>query len=159
MQNDIATKQDLQSLEARMDAKFEAHSKQIITEVSGLIHDLMDRFDERFTRLETRMDALEERMGRVEKRMDGLETRMTAVESRLTGVEKQLTVVEARLADVEGRVTAVESDVKELYHLVDRTYRKYDVQLREQPEQEARLRKVEAFARAAADKIGVKIGV
>ena len=36
-------------------------------EIVGVIHDVMDRFDERFARLELRMDRLEKRMDNLER--------------------------------------------------------------------------------------------
>jgi hypothetical protein len=65
---DVATKRDLDSLEERMNLRFE----------------LMDqRFEARFQAMDQRFEAVDQRFQAVEQRFDGLDQRFEASENRL----------------------------------------------------------------------------
>ena len=65
---DVATKQDLLALEARLDARFESRFSAI---------------DGRLGRIDSRFEFIELRLDRLEGRMDGLDGRMARLESEL----------------------------------------------------------------------------
>ena len=48
-----------------------------IDEVLQVIRDLIERFDARFTAIETRMDGVEKRLDSIDGRLDSIEERLT----------------------------------------------------------------------------------
>ena len=67
-------------------------TKQDIQEVLGVIRDLIEHVDARFTALEKRMGAIELRMDAVEKRLDSIEERLDVIEGRLDSIEERLII-------------------------------------------------------------------
>lgn len=133
-----------------------------IDELAELVIAGFGTMNQRFDRLESRMDVLEVSMQKVEGRLSVVEARISNVEVKLSNVADKVESIEQRqiehndwLQRLDGRLAGVENDVKELYDMTAETRKQFALQLKKQPEQEKRLRKVEVFARAAARKTGV----
>jgi hypothetical protein len=75
---DVATKQDLAILEARMDGRF------------GQVDARFDRIDARFDRVDARFDQVDARFDRMEARFDRMEARLDGTDGRLDGMEERL---------------------------------------------------------------------
>lgn len=136
MNDTVATKFDIKEVQSQ------------IANLAELVISGFETMNERFDRLETRADKLE-------ARINNLEAAMAVVQTNISGIEQALGEHGYKLTQLDGRLAGMENDIKELYTMVASTDKKFAAQLAKQPAQEQRLRKVEAFARAAARKTGI----
>lgn len=60
--------------------------KEAVSEVIAVIHDLIERFDERFAAIERRLDAIELRLDAIEHRLDSIESKW--LDARAKDAEK-----------------------------------------------------------------------
>jgi hypothetical protein len=88
---DVATKQDLATFEARMDARFDR---------------IDSRFDARFDAVDARFGAVDARFDRMEARFDGIDARFGAVDAQFSVFDVRFSVFDEKLDSVEHKLTA-----------------------------------------------------
>jgi chaperonin cofactor prefoldin len=105
---DVATKQDLHELEARMAMRFD-----IVNERFAVV-------DERFKSLEERLD---ERFKGVDERFKGIDERFASIEQRLadmaSGTDRRFTEVARRFTEIDGRLEAFERQFEIVHNRLD----------------------------------------
>ena len=132
-----------------------AVTKSDIKDVKDQIANLTELVVAGFETMNERFDRLEARVGKLEVRMDSIEGKLLAVEARLFTVERKQREAADWLQRLDGRLAGFESDVKELYGMAAETRKDFTAHLKKYPELDARLQKVERFARTAARKTGI----
>ena len=108
-----------------------------------------------FDTMNGRFDRLEERMDRIEARMDHMEARMDALEATQRETNTRLSGIEDRLDHLEGLAETAASDIKELYGMISEFRRDFQEKLRHDAAVQQRIKNLEDFAAAAAQKLGM----
>jgi chaperonin cofactor prefoldin len=112
---DVATKQDLHELEARMAMRFD-----IVNERFAVV-------DERFKSLEERLDerfkGVDERFKGIDERFKGIDERFASIEQRLadmaSGTDRRFTEVARRFTEIDGRLEAFERQFEIVHNRLD----------------------------------------
>jgi hypothetical protein len=128
---DVATKEDLHQLEARLETRMGARFDRVDARfgmVDGRFDSLESRWDLRFNDLESRWDLrfndLEARFGGIDGRISqleaGLDARFAHAEAR---TDAKFTVVDARFENIDGRFTRVDARFTQLESQLDRSLR------------------------------------
>ena len=107
---DVATKDDLRQLEARLTTRWDSRFDGLTT-----------RWDSRFDGLETRWDArFDELAGRFSRLEAGLDARFVHAEAR---TDAKFAIVDARFENVDGRFARLDTRFAQLEGQLDRSLR------------------------------------
>ncbi len=114
---DVATKDDLHQLEARLTTRFDARFDGSETRWDARFDGNETRWDARFDGLETRFDELTSRLSQLEA---GLDARFAHAEAR---TDAKFAIVQARFENVDGRFARMDTRFAQLEGQLDRSLR------------------------------------
>ena len=92
---DVATKRDLDYLEARMVAGFASVDQRF-----EQIDHRFEQIDSRFAQVDHRIDQLEHRIDQLDHRIDSVFTRLGSVEGEVAGLRQEVAAMELRMVSL-----------------------------------------------------------
>ncbi|MFI6708646.1 hypothetical protein ACIBF7_19575 [Nonomuraea sp. NPDC050478] len=109
----LPTRKDLQGVEQRLTEKFEHRFSDLDSRLDGV--------DARLDRMDTRLDSVDARLDRIDTRLDGVDERLDRIDTRLDGVDERLDRIDTRLDRMDTRFDSMESHLRQILAVLGKT--------------------------------------
>ena len=116
---DVATKRDLDYLEARMVAGFASVDQRF-----AMIDLRFEQIDHRFEQIDSRFAQVDHRIDQLEHRIDQLDHRIGSVFTRLGSVEGEVAGLRQEVAAMELRMVSLFSQFKDQHYAAQQTFQR-----------------------------------